>query len=291
GRPNAIIPAVPALRPPEAAFAASAGVSAGSLVLHLSLIVCIFFSLLSGYNLGTMWLADRLIPSVRRLKARTPTAESINKQVPVLRSPHIGAAMEPRRQGFYLFVGIFLLYLSLSPLTTQATGYQFSMGYQCTNLGPAEYIAAKIAPPLPYQRPTNCSLPFWLPVNGLLEPVLETPLILPTLPLGELWSERIASLEPILLSSLLVLIVFIWSRQIAPSWAFPLTLTFALATIVWPYAYLGMEPAQSLFLLLSAYLALGWKRPRRWWTATAFAMSCALAISLKSSGIALIPAT
>jgi hypothetical protein len=129
-----------------------------------------------------------------------------------------------------------------------------------------------------------------MPANGILEPVLEIPLMLLAQPFNETWRDRMSSLEPILFISLAVLIVFIWSRQLNPPWALPLTLIFALATTIWPYAYIGIEPAQLFFLLLSGYLALSSDSPRTWKTALAFAMSCGLALSLTSTGTALTPA-
>src|SRR5262245_33461761 len=179
-------------------------------------------------------------------------------------------------QHWVVFLGIFLFYLSLSPLSLS------QMGYQRENGEAADYIAGRL---------TGQAVSFVrMPANGILEPVLETPLILLAQPFNEVWRERISSLVPILLTSLAVLMVFIWVRKLDRPWALPLTLTSALASTIWPYAYLGTEPAQLFFLVLCGYLALGSGGPRTWKAATAFACSCGLAVSLMSSGAALIPA-
>src|SRR5262245_3453074 len=179
-------------------------------------------------------------------------------------------------QDWLVFLGIFLFYLSLSPLSWLQVGHQGGNGRA------ADYIAGRL---------TGQEVsPVRMPANGILEPVLETPLMLLAQPFNETWRERISSIEPILLISLAVLIVFIWCRKLDRAWALPLTLIFALGTTMWPHAYIGIEPAQILFLVLSGYLAIGSDRPRTWKTALAFALSCGLALSLMSTGAALTPA-
>jgi hypothetical protein len=179
-------------------------------------------------------------------------------------------------QNWLVFLGIFLFYLALSPLSVS------QMGHQSSNTWAADYIAGRL---------TGQAVSFVrMPPSGILEPVLEIPLMLLAQPFNETWRDRLSSLEPILLISLAVLIVFVWSRKLNRSWALPLTLIFALATTIWPYAYIGIEPAQLFFLLFSGYLALGSDRPRTWKVALAFAVSCGLALSLMSTGLALAPA-
>ena len=179
-------------------------------------------------------------------------------------------------QDWLVFLGIFLFYLSLSPLSWLQVGHQGGNGRA------ADYIAGRLTG----QEVSAVRMP----ANGILEPVLETPLMLLAQPFNETWRERISSIEPILLISLAVLIVFIWCRKLDRAWALPLTLIFALGTTMWPHAYIGIEPAQILFLVLSGYLAIGSDGARTWKTALAFALSCGLALSLMSTGAALTPA-
>jgi hypothetical protein len=185
-------------------------------------------------------------------------------------------AVMSQHQHWLVFVGIFLFYLALAPLSLS------QMGYQRENAETADYIAGRLT--------GQAVSPVRMPANGILEPVLETPLMLLAQPFNEIWRERISSLEPILLISFAVLIVFIWSQKLDRVWALPLTLIFALATTIWPYAYIGIEPAQLLFLVLSGYLALGSDSPRTWKAALAFALSSGLALNLMPSSAALAPA-
>src|SRR5262249_9076141 len=208
------------------------------------------------------------------LKLAALQDERRGKVVRVKRRIRIAAIFQ--YQHWLVFLGVFLFYLSLSPLSLS------QMGYQRENAEAADYIAGRVnGQPVTFVR---------MPANGILEPVLETPLMLLAQPFNEVWRERISSLEPVLLTSLAVLIVFVWTRKLDRSWALTLTLIFALATTIWPYAYIGIEPAQLFFLLLSGYLALGYDGPRTWKATLAFAVSSGLALSLMSSGAALIPA-
>jgi hypothetical protein len=208
------------------------------------------------------------------LKLAELQKEKRGKVVQVKRRNRIGAIIQHRN--WLMFLGIFLFYLSLSPLSVS------QMRHQAGNTWAADYIAGRLT--------GQAVSPVRMPVNGILEPVLEIPLMLLAQPFNETWRDRVSSLEPILLTSLAVLIVFIWAGKLDRTWALPLALIFALATTIWPYAYIGSESAQSLFLLLSGYLALGSDRPRTRMAALAFAVSCGLALSLTSTGAALTPA-
>ena len=69
-----------------------------------------------------------------------------------------------------------------------------------------------------------------------------------------------------------------------------LTLTAAWGTMLWPYAYIGLETKQSFFLLLAGYLGLACGKVRRWPSLLLFAATCGIALSIKSTGITLWPA-
>jgi hypothetical protein len=66
-------------------------------------------------------------------------------------------------------------------------------------------------------------------------------------------------------------------------------LTAAFGTMLWPYAYIGLETKQSFFILLAGYLALADGGIRTWPRLLLFATACALAISVKGTGITLWP--
>ncbi len=99
------------------------------------------------------------------------------------------------------------------------------------------------------------------------------------------------SLEPVFLTSLLVTVLFLWLRRLTtPGWSFLLALVAGFCTMLWPYAYIGLEVKQALALLLAGYLGLTNDRKASWPQAILFAFSCAVAVSVKASGTFLAPA-
>jgi hypothetical protein len=68
-----------------------------------------------------------------------------------------------------------------------------------------------------------------------------------------------------------------------------ISLIAGFCTILWPYAYIGLETKQSLFLLVAAFVAMEHRRPESWLAATTFAVSSAFAIGAKSTGTFLLP--
>ena len=105
------------------------------------------------------------------------------------------------------------------------------------------------------------------------------------------WEDRILSLEPVLLMSLICLILFSWIQRLTdPLWALLLTSTAAFCTMLWPYAYIGLESGQAASLLTAAYIAIARPGERRWAGTVFFGVICGLAVSLKSTGLFLAPA-
>ena len=97
--------------------------------------------------------------------------------------------------------------------------------------------------------------------------------------------------QPVLLTSALVTLLFCWMRRLtSPGWSYLLALIAAFCTMLWPYAYIGLEVKQSLALLLAAYLGLTHQGKISWSRSLLFALSCAVAVSVKSSGTFLVPA-
>ena len=99
------------------------------------------------------------------------------------------------------------------------------------------------------------------------------------------------SFKPVLVTAALVTLLFFWLRLLSsPEVALLLTLAGAFGTMLWPYAYISMEPLQSLFVLLAGFLGLACGPIRGWWRMLAFAAVCGIAVSLKSTGLVFFPA-
>lgn len=184
------------------------------------------------------------------------------------------------------FFALMLFYYSLTP------GAIAGMGYSQENIEASNQIISNLAHWLTL-RPATTTVVF--PRHGLYEPILEIPFILVgRLAFGPSFAaaDRGASLQPIVFTSFICTLILIWARRLTGSelWGYVLALTAALSTLFWPYAYIGLEPSQSLFLLLSGFTALSCDRKRGWPLTLAFACSCGLAVSVKSTGLFLIPA-
>jgi hypothetical protein len=191
--------------------------------------------------------------------------------------------MRPERATWPLFVGLFLVLLSLSP------GSTVGMGYSAENRIAASQLLANLGD---WASLKHASTPISWPRHGLFESLLQVPFLL----LGRLlfgsdaWADRMLSLEPVLATSLLCAVLFAWVRRLTSSlvWSYLLALAAAFGTMLWPYAYIGLETSQSLFLLLAGFLAFC-SASRTWTHTIGFAVACGLAVSLKSNGLALIP--
>jgi len=115
---------------------------------------------------------------------------------------------------------------------------------------------------------------------------------LPFLKLGKhvVSPDFMLSFSPVLFTAGLLTILFLWLRKLcSPGMALFLTLTASFGTMLWPYAYIGLETKQSFFVLLAGYLALANGKIRRSPRLLLFATVCALAISVKGTGITLLP--
>jgi hypothetical protein len=184
------------------------------------------------------------------------------------------------------FIGLLLFYLALSP------GAILGMGYTGENVNASNQIISNIGDWLAL-RPAAINVNW--PRHGLFELFFEIPfLLIARLFFGNspVWADRVLSVQPVLVTSLLCTLIFIWVRRITSSlaWSYVLALVAAFSTMLWAYAYIGLETTQSLFLLLSAYIALGSDRRKTWPNALLFALTSGLAVSLKSNSILLAPA-
>ena len=178
-----------------------------------------------------------------------------------------------------VFLGVLATYASLTP------GTIVGMGYTSEEMRAGNSVLAVVhgrlfghpSPPIIHTR------------NGPLPLVIEIPFLVTGHHIVN--EDFVLALDPVLESALLVTILFLWLRKLtSPGMAFLLTLAGAFGTMLWPYAYIGLETKQSLFLILSGYLALGCGPIRSLWKALLFGLCCAFAVCVKSTGNVLVPA-
>jgi hypothetical protein len=184
-----------------------------------------------------------------------------------------------RKTAVILFLGLSLCYLALAPGTTIGRGYLDEEMYSGTRMLQVinAFLKGRTIPTMIWFR------------HGALPVVLDLPL----LKLGKVIGspDFALSLEPIISTAAMLTILFLWLRKIcSPGMSLLLTLTGAFGTMLWPYAYIGLETKQSLFLLLAGYFGLADGKITGWTRALNFAVACGLAIALKSTGIVLLPA-
>jgi hypothetical protein len=175
------------------------------------------------------------------------------------------------------FLGILLLYLAFSPFAISGMGYASEDMSACREL-----IAG-----------TPLSRIHW-PRNGAAGLVVECPFLAAAAIAGDspAWDDRLLALEPVLATAALVTLLLAWCTRLSDSrlWGLTLALIAGLCTMLWPYAYIGLETTQSLFLVAAGYLALTAQGPLRWPRAVAFGLCAGLAVSAKSGGFMLLPA-
>src|SRR5438552_7747604 len=180
------------------------------------------------------------------------------------------------RTAWLVFFSLSACYLALAPGTTEGRGYvpedmQAGLGLL------ASFNAWVKGRPIPAVTWTR---------HGPLPLLFDLPFI----KLGKLFGtpDFALSLEPVLLTAALMTIVYVWLRKLCtPGMSLLLTLIGAFGTMLWPYAYIGLETKQSLFVFLAGYLALGKGKIRTWSQLLLFSIICALAISSKATGIVL----
>jgi hypothetical protein len=116
---------------------------------------------------------------------------------------------------------------------------------------------------------------------------------LPFIKLGKMFvsPDFMLSFQPVLLTAGIVTVLYLWLRKLcSPKVSLLLTFTGAFGTMLWPYAYISLETKLSFFLLLAGYLGLAGGSIRGWARLLLFAISCGLAVTLKSTGVVLFPA-
>jgi hypothetical protein len=183
-----------------------------------------------------------------------------------------------RKTAWLILISLSLCYLALAPGSTGGRGYvpedlQSGLGLLASFNA---WMKGRPVPPIMWTRHG--------PVPILLD--------LPFIKLGKLFisPDFVLSLQPLLLTAALMALVYLWLRKLCtPAMSLLLTVIGAFGTMLWPYAYIGLETKQSFFVLLAGYLGLARGKLRTWPQLLLFSTICALAISVKSTGFVLAP--
>jgi hypothetical protein len=192
------------------------------------------------------------------------------------------AAVESRSlrvSALCLFGALFLCYLALSPGSSGVYGYvseETESGLRMMARVTA-FFKGRPLPPMLWSR------------HGPI-PVLFD---IPFLKLGKFFVSPDWTLAagPPLFTAALVALAYLWLRKVSSAaTSLFLTLACAFGTMLWPYAYIGLEPKQSFFVLLAGYLGLARGKIRGWPRVIAFATVCGLALNAKVTGVVMWPA-
>ncbi len=190
-----------------------------------------------------------------------------------------------RRPATVFFVAVTLAYFAFSPGTIEGLGYNgenlTAVNQLVTNL--INLVSHRPLAPMMWTR------------HGGLEQLFELPFaLLSHLFFGASvkWLGRVMSLQPILATAALCTLLFVWARETTKDmrWSYWLALAAAFTTMLWPYAYIGLETTQSLSLFLAAYLALAGRAHHTRFELLAFASCAAAAVTVKLNGGFLFPA-
>lgn len=184
-----------------------------------------------------------------------------------------------RTTAILLFFGLTASYLALAPGSTLGRGYvgeEMESGNQMLTVFNA-WIKGRPVPKMIWSRHG--------PVPVLFD--------LPFLKIGKflLSQDFMVSVEPIVFTSAMMVLVFLWLRKMSSPWmSLWLTLIGAFGTMLWPYAYIGLETKQSFFVLLVGYLALANGKIRGWPGLVLFGIAGGISLTVKGTGIVMWPA-
>ncbi len=194
-----------------------------------------------------------------------------------------GEARVPARLAVLFFIGLASIYMSFSPLRDSMMGYVREEMATCRQLiGDASERAGGMRLPVVWSRNGVVGLAFQCPfvaagrlVHGSSEP----------------WEDHWLSLQPVLMTTAIVTLLFVWCSLRASSRrrGFALALAAGFGTMMWPYAYIGLETTQSFFLLLAGFLALEARKPPTWPRAAIFGACAGIALASKSGSFLLAP--
>ncbi len=190
-----------------------------------------------------------------------------------------------RRAPALLLSGVTLVYLAFSPWRIDDRGYN-GQDFRAADAGIRSVTGFLTgrgwSPPATWSR------------HGIVGYASHVPFVLAGRWLfgtGTPGARSVASLEPLLETIVLLGILLAWTRRLGtPARALAVTLGAAFTTMLWPYAYIGLETTQSLALLAAGYLALASPPPFSRRRTAGFAAAAVLAVCAKSTGIFLVPA-
>ena len=201
-------------------------------------------------------------------------------ETPVRRAPRFD------RAAIAFFVAIACLYWSWSPQSMSGMGYAAeNQDFAVSLVTRAE--ARLHGGPMPNLAP-------W-PRHGILEALLEAPIVVASRTLfgnDPAALDQFLAVVPVVETAALCTIVLLWARRLTrrPRLSLILACVAAFATMLWPYAYIGLETTQSLAVMVAGYLILREDAPLSWPAAIGFAMAAGMAIAVKSNGVYLAPA-
>jgi hypothetical protein len=183
-----------------------------------------------------------------------------------------------KRTAALLFVSIFGLYLAMSPNTTVGRGYvgeEINSGIKMIKMFDA-WVKGRPIPPMEWTRHGPIPVLFDIPFIRLGGEIVS--------------SDYMMSMSPILFTSAMLWILFLWLRKLtSPAMSLLLTVGAGFGTLLWPYAYIGLETKMSFFVLLAGYLGIANGRIRAWPKLLLFATACGLAMTVKSTGAVMAP--
>jgi len=192
---------------------------------------------------------------------------------------NFASGIRANRAAVLLFVGLFGIYLAFSPGTVDGRGYiqeDMDSGLHMLKVITG-WTHGRSAPPMVWSQHGAVSIFFDLPFIEV-GTLLATP-------------DAVESIQFVLFTAALITLLYLWLLKICtPGMSLLLTLSAAFGTMLWPYAYIGLETKQSFFVLLTGYLALACGRIRTWPGLVLFATCCGLSLTLKSTGLSLLPA-
>jgi hypothetical protein len=207
-------------------------------------------------------------------------------------------ARRMRRVAAALFAGIFLVQLAWAPLDLRPMGY--SEDEVASSFLMIRWISGELEGMPKAELLGRHGL---ATVHGVVEPLVKLPFALagralaPLFPASTRFAERFIALLPLLETALLATLLFLWASRLArdPRWGLTAALGAAFCTLLWPYAYTGLEPTQGLVLFLAGYVALGADDEpisgrRRLGRTVGFVLLAALSIATKRTGLLLLPA-
>jgi len=179
-----------------------------------------------------------------------------------------------------LFLGLTLTYAALSPGGIARMGYmgeEMQAGNSLLDAGKCLLTGARPISPVVWSRHGPVPVLFDLPFLYLGQYVVSQDFMLAFL--------------PVLSTATVITLLFAWLLDLtSPRRAFLVALGGAFGTMLWPFAYIGLETTQSLFLVLAGYRALARGPSNSWTAAVILGICCGLTVGVKSTGIVLLPA-